>query len=166
MELKSQLVKLSEQVAALAAVQSLKHQSQIPAVSLVMGLAISHGSAPVNVFLGQQEIADDVFAVDNWAISKKIVARMHRCRVTSKGCPGWATGIPHKNWPRLKHIKFNYYSSHQNKRSCCHWSAGGVTMELMLDSGSAVPLVRKDMMSPQCCTDSTPCSEVGDSTSR
>ena len=108
-----------------------------------MELGIFSGNVPVSAFLSQQQVPDGAFAVDNWAISRRIV----RCRETTRGRPGWATGVPCNNWPRHKHI--SYCSSHENKCSCSHWSAGGVAMEMMLDSGSAVSLVRKDMMSSQ-----------------
>ena len=43
----------------------------------------------------------------------------------------------------------NYCSSHEGKCSCSHFSAGGIAMEMMYDSGSSITLARKDMMSPQ-----------------
>ena len=65
-ELKTQLIKLSEQVTALATLQSSKHQSQMPRCFIVIELDIFSGNVSVSAFLNQH----GTIAMDNWA---------HRC---------------------------------------------------------------------------------------
>ena len=98
-ELKAQLIKLSEQVAALAEYNCRSVNLGCHAVLFVMELGIFSSNVSVNAFLSQQQVPDGAFAVDNWAISRRIA----RCRETTRGRPGQATGVPRNNWPRHKH---------------------------------------------------------------
>ena len=103
-----------------------------------MELDISRGSAPVNAFLGQREIADNVFAVhvDKPAISRKIVGY----RESTRGRPGRATGVPAIIGPDTNTPNLITIAAIRTNAAVVTGLLGGVTMEMMLDSGSAVSL--------------------------
>ena len=95
--------------------------------------------------MGQWEIADDVFVVDNRAISGRTVG----CRETTREHPGRPQRSPAIIGPDTNTLNLITIAALRTNAAVVTGLLGEVAMEMMLDSGSAVSLVRKDMMSPR-----------------
>ena len=76
---------------------------------------------------------------------KKIV----RCRETSSGCPGRARGAPHNRPRQYNQLNLITVAAMRTNSAVVTSLLGGVSMGIIVDSGSAVSMVRKDMISPQ-----------------
>ena len=144
MQLKTQLGELMEQVAALTAVQSMKRVSRAPCCFSCQRLGHFQCQCP-NQCTYQAQAADNRLCFRCGQIGHVQRECQMQGNEQGQGGPQASPTIG----PDITTSNLITVAAVRTNAAVVTGLLGGVAMEMMLDSGSAVSLVRKDMISPQ-----------------